>query len=119
MSTTVALVEGEEETSPPGRPKKKAATSGVLAELPPLARERQSSGPGLTQDADCRCDDGSADERAKQPWASVGPHDERSNDQLCPQSETTRAVPAMQTTPGYPAHTVAGRSCVRAPRTDH
>jgi hypothetical protein len=44
--TTVALLEGEEEASPPGSPKQKAATSGELAEPLRSAPTQQWSGPG-------------------------------------------------------------------------
>ncbi len=64
-NTTVALVEEEEEASPAGSPKKTAATSGELAEPLPPAPGPLGSGIRSSQGADCRCDCGSADERAR------------------------------------------------------
>src|SRR5712691_7031974 len=63
--TTVALVEEEEEASPAGSQKKTAATSGELAEPLPPAPGPLGSGIRSSQGADCRCDCGSADERAR------------------------------------------------------
>src|SRR2546428_14186441 len=99
---TVALVGVEEEVSPPGSPKKKAATSGVLAEPPQPAPGQQSSGTRSSQGADCRADSGSADELARQPWGSARPPDEPSGARVFPQSETTPALPARQTIAGCP-----------------
>src|SRR6266849_8572808 len=86
-----------------GGQKRTAATSDEHQAWQPPAPGWQWSETRSSPAAGCRCDCAWSDERARRLWASVRPRDERSDDRVCPQNETTKGWPARQTTQGYRA----------------